>query len=134
LLTLRMGVSSGTYVRSLAHDLGQALGCGGHVVALRRTGVGGFNQVEAIALEELTPDALLAHLRLPAAIVAHLPRVEFDGEAVAELRFGRRVPADVNVPAGDVAAFDPAGDLVGIVAIEAGEWRARKVLAATEED
>lgn len=134
LLTLRMDVSSGTYVRSLAHDLGQALGCGGHVVALRRTSVGRFNQVEAIALEELTPDALLSHLRPPAAVVAHLPRVAFDGEAVAELRFGRRLPVGVEAPAGDVAAFDFAGDLVGIVAIEAGEWRARKILAVTEED
>ena len=134
LLTLRMGVSSGTYVRSLAHDLGEALGCGGHVVALRRTSVGGFNQTEAITLEELAADTLPGHLRSPSAVVAHLPRVEFDGEAVAELRFGRRVPVGVEAPAGDVAAFDSAGDLVGIVAIEAGEWRARKILAATEED
>ena len=133
LLTLRMAVSSGTYVRSLAHDLGQALGCGGHVVALRRTSVGRFADSRAIALDELTPDTLRGHLLPPAAAVAHLPRVEFDEAAAAELGFGRRVPAPANSPAGDMAAFGPDGLLLGIVAVEAGEWRARKMLNAGDD-
>lgn len=133
LLTLRMAVSSGTYVRSLAHDLGQALGCGGHVVVLRRISVGRFADSLAIALDELTPDTLRGHLLPPAAAVAHLPRVEFDKAAAAELGFGRRVPAPANSPAGDMAAFGPDGLLLGIVAVEAGEWRARKMLNAGDD-
>jgi tRNA pseudouridine55 synthase len=46
-------VSAGTYIRSLAHDLGQALGCGAHLTQLRRTGAGEFTLSEAITLEEL---------------------------------------------------------------------------------
>lgn len=133
LLTLRMAVSSGTYVRSLAQDLGQALGCGGHVVALRRTRVGRFAESEAVALDALTPETLPGRLLMPETAVAHLPRVEFDEAAAAELGFGRRVPARPDSPAGDAAAFGPNGRFIGIVAAEAGEWRARKIMSAGDD-
>ena len=133
LLTLRMAVSSGTYVRSLAHDLGEALGCGGHVVALRRPSVGRFADSMAIALDDLTPESLRGRLLPPEAAVAHLPRVEFDEAAAAELGFGRRVPAPVDSPAGDAAAFGPDGRFLGIAAVEAGEWRPRKMLNAGDD-
>ena len=49
----RMRVSKGTYVRTLAHDLGEKLGCGGHLAALRRTAIGSFRVAEALTLEQL---------------------------------------------------------------------------------
>ncbi len=128
LLTLRVACSSGTYIRSLAHDLGELLGCGGHVVGLRRTAVGRFATDQAIALDDLTPENLAA-CQLPLeAIIAHLPRVEFDEAATVELSFGRRLPAGVDASAGDVAAFGPGGRFLGIVAAEEGVWRPRKML------
>lgn len=49
----RMRVSKGTYVRTLAHDLGERLGCGAHLAALRRTAIGGFRVTEALTLDQL---------------------------------------------------------------------------------
>ena len=70
LLTLEMTCSSGTYVRTLADDLGQLLGCGGHLAGLRRTAVGPVSVDSCISLEGLAsmnPDRLqdFFHERLP---------------------------------------------------------------------
>lgn len=51
--TLRIACSKGTFIRSLAHDLGQRLGCGGHVIALRRTRTGEFDVAQAVTLEDI---------------------------------------------------------------------------------
>ena len=128
LLTLHVACSSGTYIRSLAHDLGELLGCGGHVIALCRTAVGRFATDQAIAVDDLTPDNVAACLLPLEATIAHLPRVAFDGAAAVELGFGRPVPAPTVSPLGDAAAFGPDGHFLGIVAVEDGLWRPRKML------
>jgi tRNA pseudouridine55 synthase len=89
-LRFQCQVSSGTYVRSLAHDLGQALGCGGHLSALRRTVVGPFHVDKARPLEELESDPALAHESLlrPAEALPHLPRLRIDDEAAQRLANG----------------------------------------------
>ena len=132
LLTLRMSVSSGTYVRSLAHDLGESLGCGGHVVALRRTTVGRFTVADAVALEHLSPENLAEHLRPPEAAVAHLPRAEFTPEEALLLGYGQWVAAPDDAPAGDVAAFGAGGRFLGIVVAQEGMWRPRKMISKAE--
>lgn len=129
LLTLRLGVSTGTYVRSLAHDLGESLGCGGHVVALRRTAVGRFTLADAIALDGLTPDNIAGHLRPPEAIVAHLPRVIFSDAEAAALGHGQWLPAPEDTPPEDTAAFGPEGQFLGIVMAIDSEWRPRKMMS-----
>ncbi len=134
LLTLRVASSSGTYIRSLAHDLGQALGCGGHVVALRRTAVGRFTLADAVALDELTPELFDVRLLPPQAAVTHLTRVAFSADEARLLGQGQRPPAPDEVPPGDVAAFGPDEQFLGIVTTEAGEWRARKMMGATAEE
>lgn len=70
-------VGSGTYVRSMAHDLGLELGCGAYLEALRRTQVGGFSIDQAIALDKLIqePDLLPAHLLGITEALGHLPKV-----------------------------------------------------------
>ena len=88
--SLEVGCSAGTYVRTLVHDLGSALGCGAHLTTLRRTGSGGFTEDDAVALEDVTPDSL----RPPLEVVAHLPRVEVPEETVPLVRNGRRLPLD----------------------------------------
>lgn len=132
LLTLRVASSSGTYIRSLAHDLGAALGCGGHVVALRRAAVGRFTLADAVALDQLSPENLTGYLLPPETAVVHLPRIEFGAEDARLLGYGQGLPAPADAPSGDAAAFDPTGRFLGIVAAEAGQWRPRKMLVEAE--
>jgi tRNA pseudouridine55 synthase len=62
LLTLRIDCGRGTYVRSIARDVGEALGVGGYLVQLRRTRVGAFDAGSAVQLDALTPETLVNHL------------------------------------------------------------------------
>ncbi|MDX1613267.1 MAG: tRNA pseudouridine(55) synthase TruB, partial [Candidatus Promineifilaceae bacterium] len=91
-LTLRVACSSGTYIRSLAHDLGEALGCGGHVVALRRTQVGSFSAEHAIPLDQLSAANLDRHLQPPDRAVTHLPEVRVDNDEAVRLLQGQTLP------------------------------------------
>jgi tRNA pseudouridine55 synthase len=84
---IEVDCSSGTYVRSLAADLGTALGGGAHLRRLRRTAVGPFTVDEARPLDEVGPADVLP----PAAAVAHLPAVSADAEAV---RHGKVLEVD----------------------------------------
>ena len=115
-------VSSGTYVRALARDLGRALGCGAHLRALRRMRVGTLSVDEAIVPDGVTPAAV----RPPGDAIAHLRRVAVsDPEGIA-LRHGRRVPTDL-APGAPVGIF--AGDeLIAVGAVEDGVLQPRVVL------
>jgi len=88
-------VSSGTYIRSLAHDLGQTLGCGAHLARLRRTTTAEFEISHAHTLEEIGQfvaegrvDELLVH---PRRVLPEIPSVTADQEAVGRIRTGRSV-------------------------------------------
>jgi tRNA pseudouridine55 synthase len=86
----RATVGSGTYVRSLARDIGAVLGCGAHLLTLRRTAVGPLRLKEAVA-----PDAVTAaDLRDPAALVAHLPRREVSAAERDSVVHGRPIGRD----------------------------------------
>lgn len=84
-LRAAVACSSGTYVRTLAADLGHALGGGAHLRSLRRTSVGGFTLDDAVALDALAPD----HLLPVAAAVAHLPSVVADGDVAVAVGHGK---------------------------------------------
>src|SRR5207244_4647374 len=85
----RATVIAVTYLRSLARDVGEALGCGAHLASLRRTRVGPFRLADAVA-----PDAVTAHaLRDPAELVRELPARELDQAAHTAVIHGRPVPA-----------------------------------------
>lgn len=115
-LDVRVAVSSGTYVRALARDLGAALGVGGHLTALRRTRVGPFAVAEATDLE--APELLA-----PADVASRLfPVWRMDAEQTVALAQGKRVAADV--PDGEVvAALAPDGRLAGLVRLDSGVAR-----------
>ncbi|MFG1672634.1 tRNA pseudouridine(55) synthase TruB [Micromonospora sp. NPDC049282] len=120
--------SSGTYIRAIARDAGLALGVGGHLTALRRTAVGGFDLAEAATLaqlEERAPEVV--NLPLDAAAERFFPRRD---ATVAEARTlshgGPLAPAGL---AGPYAVFDPAGGLIAIVSERDGRARAEIVLA-----
>ena len=105
--------SSGTFVRSLAADLGHAVGSGAHLTALRRTRVGPFTLDEATSLEQVEPDVLLP----PSAIGRLLPSVTVDGVLAAEVGHGAVVDRDRFDPSdgdGPWAVLDPAGDLLAV--------------------
>ncbi|MFZ0546868.1 MAG: tRNA pseudouridine(55) synthase TruB [Candidatus Promineifilaceae bacterium] len=131
-LRLDVTCSSGTYIRSLAHDLGQRLGCGGHITALRRTAVGHFSVEEAISLESLTAENWLEHLQPADTAVAHLPAITFSTEETAALQQGQRVAreGDASDSSSDTLAraYDENGLFIGIIAARADFWQPRKIL------
>ena len=128
----RVACSSGTNRRSLAEDLGAALGCGGHVAALRRWAVGAFSVADALPLDALTPESVVAHLRPPAVAVAHLPRLDVGESDALRLSLGQRLPAAADAPPGNTAAFGPDGRFLGVVEVDGDVIRPRKMLNVTE--
>ena len=90
--------SSGTYVRSLANDLGAALGCGAHLVGLRRTKSGRFTLRDAVPLRRLqeafTAGNWYKYLIPAAEALGDWPSVELDADQVELIRHGHRVPAE----------------------------------------
>src|SRR5260370_36164706 len=84
----RARVSAGTYLRGLARDVGEALGCGGHLAALTRSEVGPYRLADALPPEQVTRGAL----RDPAELGRDLPRRELDRDETAAGGPGRPVP------------------------------------------
>ena len=103
--------SSGTYIRALARDLGEALEVGGHLTALRRTQVGPYRIGQARTMEQLAGEFTM--LPLDDAARALFPNRELTAEETVELSFGRRIGQN---PDGEVtAAFAPDGTLVALL-------------------
>ncbi|MFM7247215.1 MAG: tRNA pseudouridine(55) synthase TruB [Actinomycetota bacterium] len=123
---LEVVCGSGTYVRSLARDLGRAVGAGAHLTALRRTRIGPFRVEDAAA-----PDAVGAAApcdvawRPAAAITAGLPQVALDADQARAVAHGRGVPCPGEGP---VALLDDGGRLLALGEAHAGEARPRVVL------
>ena len=124
--TLEVVCSGGTYVRSLAADLGRALGTLAHLASLRRTAVGRFTERDAHTLEELE-EKLEGAVLDPAAAMASVPTRALDGEEAAALANGRAL--EPTGRPGPVAAVGPDGRLVAVVEDRDGRARPRVVLA-----
>ncbi|WP_024365013.1 tRNA pseudouridine synthase B, partial [Arthrobacter sp. TB 26] len=113
--------SSGTYIRALARDLGEALGVGGHLTALRRTQVGPYTLDQAHTLEQLAEQ--LDVLEMSQAARALMPNRELSDEETTEISFGRRIAAGAAAgtpgaatPENPAAGFAPDGTLVALLA------------------
>ena len=130
----------GTYIRSLAHDVGQALGCGAHLAGLQRTRVGPFAVDSAVSLEELQrafESGDWRDLVLPMDCgLTHLPAITLHIEDEKDIRHGQAVSIDedrlvgIGVEDGRVyRAYAEDGGLVALVTYDGvvGVWRARKV-------
>ncbi|WP_127472661.1 tRNA pseudouridine(55) synthase TruB [Microbacterium sulfonylureivorans] len=105
--------TSGTYIRSLARDLGAALGVGGHLTALRRTRIGPF-EVAGAAPADAVADAPL--LTPAVAATAVLGRLDVSADEARDLRHGKRLAGAADrLEANPTAAIDPTGVLVGVV-------------------
>jgi tRNA pseudouridine55 synthase len=104
--------SSGTYIRSLADDIGRALGGGAHLRDLRRTAIGSFTETEAVALDALTPERLLT----PAQAMRDLTTVTVDDAVAADVAHGKVLPVDRLGVAGEGpwAVLGPDGALLAV--------------------
>lgn len=123
----RAGVTAGTYLRSLARDVGERLGCGAHLVALTRTRVGPFRLEDASAPTAVTPGAL----RDPAALVEGLPRREMDETERALVLHGRPIASGPGTgDEGRVALFS-GGRLVAVAERVGNTLKPRVVLTDT---
>jgi tRNA pseudouridine55 synthase len=124
--------SSGTYVRSLANDLGKALGTGAHLVGLRRTKSGRFTLRDAVPLRRLEESFFAGNwyrYLIPAAeALADWPMIELDADQVELVRHGHRVPAEPQ-HTGWARGVSQQGDLVALLEVDdtTSEWQPRKV-------
>jgi tRNA pseudouridine55 synthase len=124
--------SSGTYVRSLANDLGDKLGCGAYLTGLRRTKSGRFTLRDAVPLRKLR-EAFDAgnwyQYVIPAAeALSDWPSLELNNEQVEAVRHGHRVPAEAGAT-GMARGISEAGELIALLEVDAAtqEWQPRKV-------
>ena len=132
----RARVSSGTYMRSVAHDMGRELGCGGHLASLRRTIVAEFSIDEAHTLEAIERAAHLDRLEEivvhPRKLLPQMPSVTANDEVAAHVRCGRAVNLPDFSRAKQVKIFYGQSELIGIGTRVAGTlFHPKIVLAAS---
>jgi tRNA pseudouridine55 synthase len=117
--------SSGTYIRALARDVGAALGVGGHLIALRRTRVGGFGLDLARTLDDLADEARLSYSLDEACLLA-FPRRDLTDDETEDTRHGRALkPAGIG---GIYAATAPDGQVIALLTDEPSRTKSVVVL------
>jgi tRNA pseudouridine55 synthase len=135
LADLRVRCSKGTYIRTLAEDIGAALGTGAHLAGLRRTGSGRFRVEDAVtlpALEALTLPVRRQRLLPVDSLLSQLPRVELDAAAEVRLRNGQALQLAA-LPEGVSAVYGPGGALIGLGRAESGTLRPLRLTQVTEK-
>ena len=134
--TIRVHCSKGTYIRSLAMDIGAVLGCGAHLTALRRTGIGRFTLAGAVTLAALEAaevaarDALLAPVD---ALVADFPRLDLDAASALALLQGRVLALGLSGGEAVLRVYGPQGFLGLGVRDADGRLAARRLIASTTQ-
>jgi tRNA pseudouridine55 synthase len=124
--------SKGTYVRTLAEDLSEALGCGGHLIALRRTGIGEFSLDDAYTLAQLEAmgevqrDACLMPLD---RLVQNLPSLELDAVQANRLAQGQRLGLSDGYPDGKRRLY-AAGRFIGLGDLAGGRLVPSRLLSS----
>jgi tRNA pseudouridine55 synthase len=127
-------VASGTYMRSVAHDMGREMGCGAHLESLRRTTLGEFNLTQAHTLEQLEaaakagePEEMFIHSR---QLLPEFPCVTATEEMAARIRSGRTVNLPELSGARQVKVFTGQRELIAIVTRVAGTLFHPKIVLA----
>jgi tRNA pseudouridine55 synthase len=125
-LTVSIECSAGTYIRSLAHDIGEVLKVGGHLAALRRVEAGIFTLEDAVDLASLEQsfqdETWEKYLRPAVDALPTLPPVEINDASISLIRNGQRIPAPPDSQ-GVAKGIDQKGELVAILeAVEDGQW------------
>jgi tRNA pseudouridine55 synthase len=122
-LVLDVDCSKGTYVRTLAEDIGRTLGCGAHLAALQRTRVGGLALERALtlsALEAMAPGVRRQQLQPVDALLESLPRVELDAALAGRFCLGQRLAIEAEPRGARVRVYAPDGELLGTANVT--EW------------
>jgi tRNA pseudouridine55 synthase len=126
--TLDVICSAGTYIRSLAHDLGEALGVGAHLAGLVRVASGNFTLDSAVSLDALLASKDWQQYLVPVQrALAGWPAVHLDAADVEHIKHGRSIPDGGAVGEQLALAFGPDGDFVAVVKAESGTWQPEKV-------
>jgi tRNA pseudouridine55 synthase len=131
---VRVRCSRGTYIRSIAHDIGEAMGSHAHLVSLRRIRLGPFSVERATPLEELKRrflEGTWEKIAMPAsAVLEGWETVQLSPEEVEKIRNGIAIPAPEG-SSGRARALAPDGELMAVVEAdpEAGTWHPKKVFA-----
>jgi tRNA pseudouridine55 synthase len=136
-VTFRVTCSKGTYIRTLAEDIGEALGCGAHLVALRRTAVGALTLAHALTLETLTQmdePAREARLQPVDALLSSLDVVQLDADLARRFMHGQRLPMaalpQCCATSEKVRVCDHTGQLLGVAQLGAGVLAPMRLVAA----
>jgi tRNA pseudouridine55 synthase len=122
--------SKGTYIRTLAEDVGAELGCGAHLEALERLAVGSFRLEQAVALgdfEDLSLNQRRERLLPPQALLESWPRLRLPAELTAKFRHGQAVPADA--VDGNVAVFGEGEVFLGTGEVSGRTLQPRRLVA-----
>ncbi|PRH37097.1 tRNA pseudouridine(55) synthase TruB [Burkholderia gladioli] len=139
-VSFRVTCSKGTYVRTLAEDIGEALGCGAHLVALRRTGVGALTLEHAVTLDALS-DAEAAErdrwLQPVDALLSTFVRVQLTAEEAKRFRHGQRLRlasvVELGVQDGDrLRVYDEAECLLGVARLSEGVLAPERLVVSCE--
>jgi len=128
-LKLRVRCSKGTYVRTLAEDIGAALGTCAHLTALRRTASGRWRVDDALPLENL-PSHGARHLLPLAVLLGHLPRADLDARGEARFRNGQMV--ETSADEGLYAVYGASGRVIGMGEARAGALRPVRLVSASQ--
>lgn len=133
-LGLRVHCGKGFYVRTLAEDIGTALGCGAHLTALRRERVGPFDLADAISLAELEAmpvEQRDGQLEPADCLVESLPRLDLDLEAAWQMCHGQSIWRAGLVVGSLLRVYDPAGRFLGVAEVDQdGKAAPRRLLAS----
>lgn len=123
--TLDVTCSAGTYIRSLAYDMGEALGVGAHLAGLVRTASGGFTLENATPLDTLLSDPN-RYLITPVVALSNFPSLRLDSAAETEIRHGRAIRGEGE---GTIMAYDVADRLIAVLQAADGWLKPRKVIS-----
>jgi tRNA pseudouridine55 synthase len=128
LMTFRVLCSSGTYIRCLAHDLGQRLGCGAHLASLRRLQSGDFRIGQAVSVQDISPEALVGL----DVLLTSWPRMDVSGPEETKVAHGNQIPCDFR---GEFARiFNKKGEFMAVGKLESGWVVPRVVLTSITSD
>ncbi len=120
--------SSGTYIRSLARDLGEALGVGAHLAGLRRVMSGGFLIEDTLALDAVLADPQWTrHLVSPARALANWRRIDLDASMATIIAHGGAIPAEAGAENELALTYAPSSGLLAVVRREQAMWVPQKV-------
>lgn len=129
IVTLDIQCSAGTYIRSIARDLGERLGVGGSLAGLTRTASGAFTLATAAMLDQLhTREDWQARLIPPHSALPDWPQVLLDDSTLRDVRHGRAiVQTTMQVDGTYGLAYDEGGTLIALLVAHLGKWKPDKV-------